>query len=89
MAEDPARAQKELRVNTDSLQNDPKVVSLTIKQICRAGPYSRAHVHKLISSGKLPSFLVGRCRRVMLADYLTYIDRLKAEQSHKSLKEGR
>lgn len=88
MAEHDARAQKEPGADVTLLQNDPMMVSLTIKQICRAGPYSRAHAQELISSSKLPSFLVGRCRRVLLADYLAYVERLKAEQAQDSLGES-
>jgi hypothetical protein len=67
----------------------PQIVGLTIKQICRAGNYSRAHLNKQIASGSLPSYLVGRCRRVLLSDYLAYLERLKEENQRSLTERGR
>lgn len=66
---------------------NPQIVGLTIKQICRAGNCSRAHLHKQIASGKLPSYSIGRCRRILLSDYVAYLERLKHE-SKQSLRDG-
>jgi excisionase family DNA binding protein len=63
------------------------IEALTVEEIAAAGKISRAHVRNLIANGDLPSFTVGRCRRVLLADYLAFLERLK-EENKRSLQEG-
>jgi len=88
MAKQNYDSQNKSEEDTKSVRHDnPEIVGLTIKQICRAGNYSRAHLHKQIASGNLPSYLIGRCRRILLSDYLAYLERLKQE-SKRSLPEG-
>ena len=59
--------------------NRHDIEALTVEDISRSGKFSPAHVRNLIARGELPSFSVGRCRRVLLADYLAYLERLKQE----------
>lgn len=63
------------------------IEALTVEEIARSGKFSLAHVRNLIANGEIPSFTVGRCRRVMLVDYLAFVERLKHENKH-GLPEG-
>lgn len=75
--------------NKKSLDDNlSQIELLTEKEIAHSGKFSKAHVRNLIASGELPSLLVGRCRRVRLADYLRYLER-RQKDNKSDLPEGR
>jgi excisionase family DNA binding protein len=59
--------------------------ALTVKEIQAAlGGASRPKVYQLLASGKLPSFLLGKkMRRVLAEDFDQYIERLKQEDAER------
>ncbi|MET8544813.1 helix-turn-helix domain-containing protein [Kitasatospora sp. NPDC004799] len=58
----------------------PTVAALTVPEVMAALRLGRSKVYDLIRSGTLPSFTIGRARRVAVDDLTTYI-RTKSRSS--------
>jgi hypothetical protein len=62
---------------------NPLIQLLTIKELVWADKSSEGHIRNLIASGELPSYKSGDLVRVLLPDYLAYLNRRKEEQRRK------
>ncbi len=60
-------------------EEHPAQLLITVEEAARRLCVARSHLYLYLKSGALPSVLIGRARRIAVADLEDFVDRLRVE----------
>ena len=69
------RQEKEREQGADRELNMEQPILLTVEQVCRIINLGRSKTYELIAANLIPSISIGRSRRVLREDLMTWIEK--------------